>query len=183
MPVSECSKTMVRGLGNAGEGDVLTAGLVGALRSVYHDTTFTEMFCPDWKENVILLSHMGEINYDLAQWKPVLRTVPFNYNTCGDTAAAYTCYRPGKAVFVNVAPAKEGFSLIATNVELLDCGLRHGAYKYAVQGWMKPEKPLTEFLKEFSELGGTHHSAMVYNADIEEILAFGRMMGFEVHRI
>lgn len=183
MPFTECSKTMVRGLGYAGEGDVLTAGLVGALRSVYHDTTFTEMFCPDWKENVILLSHMGEINYDLAQWKPVLRTVPFNYNTCGDTAAAYTCYRPGKAVFVNVAPAKEGFSLIATNVELLDCGLRHGAYKYAVQGWMKPEKPLTEFLKEFSELGGTHHSAMVYNADIEEILAFGRMMGFEVHRI
>lgn len=183
MPFAECSKTMVRGLGYAGEGDVLTAGLVGALRSVYHDTTFTEMFCPDWKEDVILLSHMGEINYDLVQWKPVMRTVPFNYNTCGDTAAAYSCYRPGKAVFVNVAPSKEGFSMIATNVTMLGCGLRYGAYQKSVQGWMKPEKPLTEFLKEFSELGGTHHSALVYNADIEEILAFGRMMGFEVHRI
>ncbi len=183
MPFTECSKAMVRGLGYAGEGDVLTAGLVGALRSVYHDATFTEMFCPDWKEDVILLSHMGEINYDLVQWKPVLRTVPFNYNSCGDTAAAYCCYRPGKAVFVNVAPAREGFSLVASNVEMLGCGLEYGVYRDSVQGWMKPEKPLNEFLKAFSELGGTHHSALVYNADIEEILAFGRMMGFEVHRI
>ena len=31
--------------------------------------------------------------------------------------------------------------------------------------------------------GGTHHSAMVYHADVEEIKAFGRMMGFEVYEI
>ena len=183
MPFTECCKTMVRGVGYAGEGDVLTAGLVGALRSVYHDTTFTEMFCPDWKEDVILLSHMGEINYDLVQWRPVLRTVPFNYNSCGDTAAAYACYRPGQAVFVNVAPSREGFSMIATPVEMLSCGLEFGVYRNAVQGWMKPRKPLPEFLKAFSELGGTHHSALVYGGDVDEILAFGRMMGFETYRI
>ena len=183
MPFPECSKTMVRGLGYAGEGDVLTAGLVGALRKVYHDTTFTEMFCPDWKEDVILLSHMGEANYDLAKWKPILRTVPFNYNSCGDTAAAYTSFRAGKAVLVNVAPAKEGFSMIATEVEMLDCALEFGVYRNSTQGWMKPGKPLEKFLADYSELGGTHHSALVYNADINEILAFGRMMGFEVHTI
>lgn len=183
MPFAECCKSMVRGLGYAGEGDVLTAGLVGALRSVYPNTTFTEMFCPDWKEDVILLSHMGEANYALAQWKPVMRTVPFNYNSCGDTAAPYTCYRPGKAVFVNVAPAKDGFSLVATEVEMLGCGLEFGAYRGATQGWMKPSLPLNQFLKAFSELGGTHHSALVYDGNIDEILAFGRMMGFEVHKI
>lgn len=62
MPFAECCKTMMRGLGYAGEGDVLTAGLVGALRSVYENTSFVEMFCPDWKEDTILLSHMGEAN-------------------------------------------------------------------------------------------------------------------------
>ena len=183
MPFAECSKAMVRGMGYAGEGDTLTAGLVGALRSVYYDTTFTEMFCPDWKENVILLSHMGESNYTLAKWRPVMSTVPFNYNSCGDTAAPYICFRPGKAVFVNVAPSKEGFSMIATQVEMLDAGLEFGVYRSSNQGWMKPEKPLPEFLKAFSELGGTHHSALVYNGNIDEILAFGRMMGFETHRI
>ena len=74
----------------------------------------------------------------------------------------------------------EGFTLILTPVELLNEGLEFGAYRRAMQGWMKPCKPVKEFLKEFSLLGGTHHSAMVYDADIRELEAFGRMMGFEV---
>ena len=28
--------------------------------------------------------------------------------------------------------------------------------------------------------GGTHHSALVYDVDIEELKAFGKMMGFDV---
>ena len=66
---------------------------------------------------------------------------------------------------------------------MLGCGLQYGAYRNAVQGWMKPGRPLPEFLKAFSELGGTHHSALVYNGNVDEILAFGRMMGFETHCI
>lgn len=46
MPFPECCKILERGQGYAGEGDVLTAGLVGALMSVYPNSTFTEMFCP-----------------------------------------------------------------------------------------------------------------------------------------
>jgi len=34
---------MSRGIGYAGEGDVLTAALTGALLSVYPDTSFTEV--------------------------------------------------------------------------------------------------------------------------------------------
>ena len=54
--------------GYAGEGDNLTAALVGALIRTYPDTTFTEMFTPDWEQNLILLSHMGEINPRLAEF-------------------------------------------------------------------------------------------------------------------
>ena len=66
MPFVECCKLMERGLGYAGEGDVLTAGLVGALMQVYPNTGFTEMFCPDWERDLLLLSHMGESNPNLA---------------------------------------------------------------------------------------------------------------------
>ena len=104
MPFTEACKMLMRGLGYAGEGDVLTAGLVGALRSVYSNTTFVEVFCPDWKEDVLLLSHMGECNLSLAQWRPALCSVPFNYNSCGDTAAAYFCMRPGKATLIKPCP-------------------------------------------------------------------------------
>lgn len=181
MPFVECSKMLARGIGYAGEGDVLTAGLVGALQSVYgNHTAFVEMFCPDWKENLILLSHMGEGNLALAQWKPVLRNESFAYTRYGKTAAAYMCMRPGKAVYLNLAPMGDYFTLIITPVEIVNKGLEFGAYRYAIQGWMRPCKPLGAFLKEYSMLGGTHHSAMVYEADLEEIKSFGEMMGFEV---
>lgn len=183
MPFVECCKIMERGQGYAGEGDVLTAGLVGSLISVYPNTTFTEMFCPDWEQDVILLSHMGESNPNLAQWKPLITDCPFNYNSCGDTVAMYNCFRPGKAVYVNLAPMEDSFNLIVSKVELLDAGLERGAYSKATQGWMKPCKPLPCFLKEFSYAGGTHHSALVYDVDIEEIKAFGKMMGFNVIEI
>jgi len=180
MPFIEASKMLQRGLGYAGEGDVLTAGLVGALRSVYTDTTFVEVFCPDWKDDVLLMSHMGECNLALAQWRPVLCNVPFNYNSCGDTAAAYFCMRPGKATLINLAPMAGKYSMIITPVEMLDRGLEFGAYRNEIQGWCKPAKPLTEFLKDYSLAGGTHHSAMVYGVEQAEIEAFARMMGFDV---
>ena len=179
MPFVECCKIMERGLGYAGEGDALTAGLVTALMHVYPDTAFTEMFCPDWEQDVILLSHMGESNPRLAQWQPRIADTPFNYNSCGDTVAMYTCFRPGKAVYVNLAPMNDSFTLILSDVELL-AGTENSVYQNATQGWMKPAKPLPRFLNEFSMAGGTHHSALVYNADIEELKVFGEMMDFDV---
>ncbi len=40
--------------------------------STFPETTFTEMFCPDWKNESIFLSHMGEVNVDLIAEKPKL---------------------------------------------------------------------------------------------------------------
>lgn len=180
MPFPECCKILERGQGYAGEGDVLTAGLVGALASVYPNTGFTEMFCPDWKENVILLSHMGESNPRLAQWKPIIKDCPFTWNSCGDTVGMYSCFRSGKATIVNLAPMNDSFTMVLCPGEMLDVGLEFGAYRSATQGWYKPSKPLPQFLKEYSMIGGTHHSAIVYDVDIAELEAFGRMMGFDV---
>ena len=154
--------------------------MVGALRSVYSETTFVEMFCPDWERDVILLSHMGEANLSVAQWKPVLQNTSFKYNSCGDTAAAYLCMKPGKAVYVNLVPIGERYTLLVTPVDMVEGGPEHGAYRNAVQGWMRPCMPVKHFLKTFSEYGGTHHSALIYGADINEIAVFGQLMDFQV---
>jgi len=79
VPFQECCQAMARGLGYAGEGDVLTAALVGALSSAIGPTTFTEMFCPDWEGGTVFLSHMGEFNpavaagkaHPVATWQPL----------------------------------------------------------------------------------------------------------------
>ncbi len=180
MPFPECCKILGRGQGYAGEGDVLTAGLVGALFAAYPGTTFTEMFCPDWEQGILLLSHMGESNPNLTQWKPHIRSSPFNYNSCGDTVGMYGCYRKGDVTIVNLAPMKDSFSLILCPGRMLDIGLESGAYGDSTQGWFKPNLPLPEFLKAYSMAGGTHHSAMVYDANLCELEAFGDMMNFDV---
>lgn len=180
MPFPECCKIMERGMGYAGEGDVLSAGLVGALIQVYPNTTFTEMFCPDWELDMILMSHMSEMNPNLAQWKPLIRDRNFNFNSCGNTVGMYSCFRAGNVTIVNLVPMLDGYTMILCPGQMLDCGIKESAYKCAIQGWFQPPKKLREFLKAYSEAGGTHHSAMVYDADIEELKNFGKMMGFEV---
>ena len=180
MPFPECCKVLERGQGYAGEGDVLTAGLVGALFAAYPKTTFTEMFCPDWEQDVVLMSHMGESNPNLAQWKPYIRDCNFAYNSCGNTVGMYSCGRAGDATIVNLAPMNDSFTLILCPGKMLDVGLERGAYASSTQGWFKPGKPIAKFLKEYSMAGGTHHSAMVYDVPVEELKAFGEMMGFDV---
>ena len=68
---------------------------------------------------------------------------------------------------------------VLTEGDLLP-GEKDNIYINTNQGWFKPCKDLGTFLEEYSMAGGTHHSAMVYGADIRELAAFGRMMGFEV---
>lgn len=180
MPFAECCKMMARGQGYAGEGDILTAGLVGALLAQYPDTTFAEMFCPDWEQNVILLSHMAESNPRLAQWKPLLADMPFGYNACGNTVGMYNCMRPGKAALVNLAPMEDHYQLIVSEGQMCDYGLIDGAYHRNTQGWFRPCMPVAEFLERYSMAGGTHHSALVYHTPAAQLKLFGSMLGFEV---
>jgi L-arabinose isomerase len=39
---------------------------------------------------------------------------------------------------------------------------------------------LAAFLTAYSNIGGTHHSALVYDENVETIAAFGDALGFEV---
>ena len=181
MPFLEISKAMMSGFGYAGEGDVLTAGLVGALMSAYRGVTFTETFCPCWKNDLILMSHMGEMNMDLSATKPVITDKPFPYTSAGNTVAAFGAMREGEAVFVNLAPMDNGkYTLVVSPVYMEGIAEEHGLYRYTTEGWMKPPMPLADYLKAYSQIGGTHHSALVYDADVCEIAAFGEMMGFDV---
>jgi len=62
LPFVEASKATARGKGCAGEGDLLTAALVGTLATVFPENSFVETSCADWKSDRILMSHVGEIN-------------------------------------------------------------------------------------------------------------------------
>lgn len=178
MPFTECSKSMMEGVGYAGEGDVLTAALVGALLSAFPDTTFSEMFCPDWKGNSIFLSHMGEFNYRVCAGKPRLTEKAFPFTNAENPTVAYGTFRPGKAAYVNLAPGGEGgYTLICTQGEMLPVSGENNMQE-SVNGWFRPNAPVAAYLERFSRLGGTHHSALVYGDCVHELEMFARCMGF-----
>lgn len=179
VPFLECCKAMSRGIGYAGEGDILTAAFVGALTCAIGDTTFTEMFCPDWEGGTIFLSHMGEFNPAVAAGKARLYEKDFPFTPAQNPATLACAPRPGEAFLVNLAPGPEGsFSIIAAPVTVLEDGT-HPACKDWIRGWVRPHMALESFLEAFSEYGGTHHSALVYDDGDAALEAFARAAGFD----
>ena len=180
VPFLAASKAMADGIGYAGEGDILTAGLVGALASVYPDTSFTEMFCPDWKGNRIFLSHMGEVNPNLVAGKAVLAEMDYTFSDTHNPIRALGCLRGGPAAFVNLAPLPGGrFRLIVAPVAMQKIGGRD-RMKDSIHGWFRPAMPVADFLEQYSRLGGTHHAALVYGHVAPELAAFGKWMDWDV---
>lgn len=176
MPFTECCTAMEHGLGYAGEGDVLTAALVGALLSSYPETTFSEMFCPDWEHNTVFLSHMGEFNYAVAQEKPLLTEKPFPFTSAGNPTAAYAPMKGGPAVFLNLAPLGGGrYVLTLADGAMLEIR-GENTMADAVNGWFRPNVPLADFLQRYSAVGATHHSAVVYGVSVEELQLIGTFL-------
>lgn len=180
MPFLEISKAMSSGIGYAGEGDVLTAALVGAMASTLGEVSFTEMFCPDWRDGLIFLSHMGEINLDLAGAQPVLIEQKWPYTDAEPPVFASAAFKAGDAIFVDLAPgANDTFSLILSPITVVDEGDRV-EFPRSIRGWIKPSLPIEKFLAAYSEVGGTHHAAIAYGDVTQELSTFGRMMGWRV---
>ena len=180
MPFLEASKAMSRGLGYAGEGDVLTAALVSALAGVFPDTTFAETFCPDWKGDRVFMSHMGEMNVDLVEGKARLSEKDFPFTDADNPAVATGCLRAGRGVLADIAPGPEGsWTLTLVPLAVCDAG-ECEKFEGSIRGWIRPDSGLTSFLEEYSRQGGTHHQALVYG-DVHDTLAkFGKIMGWHV---
>ena len=178
MPFLECCKAMERGLGYAGEGDALTAAFTGALLSAYPETSFVEIFCPDWKNNMVFLSHMGEMNYRIADGKPYICRTNSAYIEGAMPYAGYSKMKAGKGVYVNISRDADDYQLLIAPCEILPAG--DDTFKRAMRGWMRPEfKSTSEFLENLSKNGATHHSTFVYGASIEEMEYFGKLLSLK----
>ena len=182
MPFIECCKEMNNGVGYAGEGDALTASFVGAIAKSFKDFSFVEIFCPDWKENRLFISHMGEMNYAVAKNKPVLTETAFAYTDAGFCFKGLAEFKSGKAVFCNVFKDRgEEFKLLLSEIEMVNVDTHD--FDDNMRGWFVPPVPVPEFLERLSENGATHHSFIVYDTDIKALEYFGELLNMEVIKI
>lgn len=182
MPFAEVNRAMERGIGYAGEGDVLTSAFTGALMSVSNEASFIEMFCPDWKNNYIFISHMGEMNTALSADKPQYMIKPMKY---ADIDTTWLCgtYKEGKATLINLLPiADNKFRVIVSLVDMRvpECDKFRGN---ATCGWFEPAKSISDFLGDYSKLGGTHHLTMMYGDARKTAETFANVMNYEFYEI
>ena len=180
VPFMEASKAMASGTGYAGEGDVLTAAFCGALLQIFPASSFTEIFCPDWKGNTLFLSHMGEMNPAISDGKLLMTAKDYIFSEVDSPMMAYGSFRPGIAVLANLAQTEEGkFTLILSEMEVLE-GRNVENLEEAIRGWIRPKIPVDRFLEKYSEVGGTHHQVLVYGHSLRTLIAFGKMMNFSI---
>lgn len=187
VPFLTFARLMGEGIGYAGEGDILTAALVQTLLSAYpEDATFTEMFCPDWKEDLILLSHVGEANHRIAG--APLKAVQKRYAlTQTEALAAAFPYKPGRCMLVNLVPPADGgeFTLITVEGEIIDEAdltlpkIGQGSFSGVIRGWFRPDRGIRDMLREYSFAGGTHHLALVYEEELNIINGFAHALGWK----
>lgn len=181
MPFAEVNRAMERGIGYAGEGDILTSALVGAFMGVSDEASFIEMFCPDWKNNLIFISHMGEMNTALTAGKAKFMIKPMVYSDI-DTTWLCGTYKEGKATLVDLAPLANGkFRLIVSFVymKVPECKKFHSS----TCGWFEPDKNVADFLANYSRLGGTHHLMLMYGDMRKVAETFAEYMGYEYYEI
>jgi len=177
VPFLECSKAMARGLGYAGEGDVLTASVNGALGAAYGDTTFTEMFCPDWRGDTLFMSHMGECNPELASQQPKLVEKDYQFSDVANPVIALFPLKPGPATLVNLTQDPgDAFSLIASLVEVVDTGLVD-AFCDVPHFWIRPAKSVRQLLADYSRAGGTHHLGLMLGNRVAAVRTLAEMLG------
>lgn len=176
VPFYEASKQMAVGKGYAGEGDVMTSGLVSSLLKLGCETSFTEIFCPDWSQNALFLSHMGEMNINLCEEKPVLHEKDYIFSDVEVNPIVFSGeFKEGKAFLVNLSPSAVGYTLIIAPIQMFVSD----KISDGVRGWFRPTISIQKFLSEYSKLGGTHHSALVYGDHLDTLKNFGQTMNFK----
>ena len=181
LPFYEACRAMSECIGYAGEGDVITASLVGALMKAYPQTSFTEIFCPCFEQDLLFLSHMGEINFAVSKKVTIVeKDLPFI--DLDAPLIPYAQFMQGDAFFINIAPLGKGhFNFILSPVRLLE--FDDNRFSQTIRGWMKTKRPLCDFLEDFSFHGGTHHSALVYGCAEDALVDFGHFMGWNIIKI
>ena len=178
VPFLEACKAMTRGIGYAGEGDALDAAIMGAIYKAYDQASFCEIFCPDWKGNTFMISHMGEMNYAVSDIKPQLNNVAFNYTNAAAPVVGYAKFRGGKAIYANICRDAEGYCMVITPIEMMD--VKEDTFKKSMRGWFKPSTTVADLLECLSIYGATHHSLLIYDASVEEIEYFATLLGMKV---
>jgi L-arabinose isomerase len=185
LPFLGASRLLSRGTGYGGEGDVLTALLNAALWKINPETTFSELYCPDYGNGQIMLSHMGECNIALANRSLPVRLRPrvFPWGKMTRPGVPVFQMKPGTITItsISVHPERDTFQLITLLGEVVEAP-EHPNLDVPYTR-ISLEKDMNRTIEEYSLHGGTHHVVVSYGDMREEISNVARFCGMEYYSL
>jgi len=189
LPFLGASRLMSRGVGYAGEGDVLTASLTTALARLAGEATFTEIYAPDYQRSEVLLAHMGECNIAMANPAMPIRLAarPFPWGNCLRTAVPVFQMKPGIVTLASISerPAghdcKAGFQLLVLTGEIIAAPDHPNLTNPYTR--IRFANDLPAFLEAYSRLGGTHHLALVHGEATRDLRALAHLTGMKFRQL
>ena len=125
---------------------------------------------------------MGEINPRICPETAKLQAKEYKYSDALPPVYTVGQCMQGEALLVNLVPlSPESFRLIICPVNVRESG--NSEFSNSVHGWIQSSLPIDEFLTEYSKLGGTHHSGLIYSERVETLQTFGEQLGWDVRVI
>ena len=178
-PFYACSGLMSEGIGYGGEGDVLTSTFSRPLNLMSSAAKFDEFFCADWKNDRILMSHMGETDSRFIKSGTVPRLVPRDAMLNPNVSVIYRFQaEPGEVTFVNLSPVRGGgYRLVAGLLDIVDSPVLDEISGPHYQ--VSTRIPVGRFLERYASEGGGHHLYIAKGDIMEGLAIFCKQLEFD----
>jgi L-arabinose isomerase len=180
LPLAAASTLMARGYGYAAEGDVLTACLVYAGHKLIGEAHFTEMYAMDFPSDSVLMSHMGEGNWQIARTDRPVKLIkrPLGIGRLDDPPTFLFQYQPGPATLATLVSLEgERFRLVVAEGENLDS--QELPALEMPYGQFRPASGLRQCLNAWLTNGGPHHEVMNLGHHAADWKVFCQLTGIE----
>lgn len=188
LPGLAVQRLLADGYGFAGEGDWKTAALVRAFKVMGAGLAGGNGFMEDYtyhfdpNNELVLGSHMLEIDASLAATKPTLEVHPLGIGGKADPARLVFNVAGGAALNASIVDMGNRFRMIVNEVEAVDVQNDLPNLPVARVLW-KPLPDMKTGCAAWIYAGGAHHTAYSQNLSAETIQDFADMAGIEFLRI
>ncbi len=161
LPLAAASSLMAQGYGYGAEGDALAATMVYAGHILIGKGHFTEMYAMDFPSDSILMSHMGEGNWQVARTDEPVRLIKrsLGIGKLADPPTFLFRIHPGPATIASlVSLGGEKFRMVVSEGQVLD-SQKLPALEMPY-GQFRPASGVRRCMNEWLRAGGTHHMVM-----------------------
>jgi L-arabinose isomerase len=184
LPLAAASSLMAAGYGFGAEGDACSAVLVSAGHVLAGDAHFTEMYALDFERDAVLMSHMGEGNWNVARDDERVRLIhrELGIGRLGPPPTFLFRIQPGPATLASLVPLSGGrFRLVVSEGEVIDSEVLPALEM--PYGFFRPETGARGCLDGWLKNGGTHHQVMTMGSHAKRWQLFTELLGIEFVRV